>query len=227
MHEFRDYINDILKDIFTDSNSKKDIADEIEDHLNMLKQEFITKGFSEREAAKMAIKNFGEIKKIKKNYANTYNAFSRTTSILAATLFTMYMLMFIQVSFLRYRGLANFDTINLVPFKSIYFYLTNFNHINNSTWFSALFGPMIAFIPFGFLLPVIINKLKSVNIIVLISLAFATFIEVLQHITKLGVADIDDVMSAIIGSLFGYALLKLMVKLILNLKKLVSNLKLA
>ncbi|WP_160672226.1 VanZ family protein [Clostridium sp. C8-1-8] len=227
MNGFRDYINDILKDILTDSSSKKDIADEIEDHLNMLKQEFISQGFSESEAVEMAIKNFGEIKKIKKNYANTYNTFSRTTSILAAILFTMYMLMFIQVSFLRYKGEVTFDTINLVPFKSIYFYLTNFNHINNSTWFSALFGPVIAFIPFGFLIPVIVNKIKNANSIALVSLAFAIFTEVLQHITKLGVADIDDVMSAIIGSLVGYALLKLMVKIILTIKKLVSNLKLA
>lgn len=84
---------------------------------------------------------------------------------------------------------------------------------------------VIAFIPFGFLLPVIHNKIKNSFHIIIATLSFSVLVEVLQHITSRGVADIDDVISSVLGSLIGYSLLKIMLKVILILKKSFSNQK--
>lgn len=229
MSEFKGYIDSILNNILTDSKSRKDMADEIEDHLKLSKLEYMNKGYSENEAIGMAIKNFGKIEDIKVKYATAFSHFNKIIRILAGILFIPYMLIFIKVFLLNQQGNNYYSPIriNLVPFKSILYYLLNYHNLNYDIWFNNLFGLVIAFIPFGFLIPIIINKIKKLRNVIVVSASFSFIVEALQLITRNGVADIDDIILNVIGSILGYILLLLIVKSELFLKKVISNLKIA
>jgi len=227
MSEFKKYINSILNNLVIDSKSKQDIADEIEDHLILLKQEYMCKGYSEKEATELAVKRFGEANKIKHIYGNTFSSFNKIIRILAAILFVPYMLLFIYKAFFYWVSYAGgeWQSINLVPFKTMSFYLSSYNNINYHDWFQATFGMIIAFIPFGFLISIISTRIKRVYDIALIAFIFSLIVEILQYILKTGVSDIDDVIMATLGSILGYSILKLLLKFVIFLKKVVSKLK--
>lgn len=216
MSEFKNYIDSILNDVVIDSNSRKDIIDEIEDHLKLSKQEYINKGYSEKVSIEMAIRSFGEVKKIKSKYIITFSPFNTAIKILAAILFVGYILLFIKLSFLN--TFSKFTSINFIPFQSISQYLFNYNSFKRVTWFTNFLGMIIAFIPFGFIIPIIHNRINRVNKIIILSIALSFLTEVLQHITKRGVADIDDIILNTVGGILGYVLLKLVLKFMLLLK---------
>lgn len=225
MSEFKKYIGSILDDVILDAKSRKDIADEIEDHLNLTKEELIGKGYTENEAVSMAINSFGEVKKIKNKYALTLNPFSRIIRKSAGILFVPYVLLIIKLAFFNLYSQFGyrFSSINPVPLKSIAHYLFNFHRYNFDIWFNNLFGIMIAFIPFGFLIPIIHNRTRRIRDVIIVTIAFSALVEALQYITRRGSADIDDIILSTVGGIIGFIILKLFVKFILLLKKSVSN----
>lgn len=93
---------------------------------------------------------------------------------------------------------------NLIPFKTIWHYVTSFNQLNLNVWFFNLFGNVIAFVPFGFLLPCTSKKLNYLWKIIVITLLFSLFIEVMQIVFRVGVFDIDDMILNTVGGLIGY-----------------------
>lgn len=227
MSEFKEYIDSILNGIVMDSKGRKDMEDEIEDHLKLLKQEFMIKGCSEKEAIEMAVKNFGSAKDIKAKYAFAFSRFNMIIRLSAAILFVPYILLFIKLSFFSYFSSLEPNSINLVPLKSISHYLFNYSSLNYNTWFNNLFGMVIAFIPFGFLIPIMHNRIRKLRDVIIASISFAALVEVLQYITKRGIADIDDIILSAIGSILGYILLTLIVKSASLIKKGLSSIKTA
>lgn len=71
MREFDKFINDLLDISGINDFDKMDLKDEIQDHLMLLKLDYINKGYSERNSIKLAIRDFGEEnfieKEIKRN----------------------------------------------------------------------------------------------------------------------------------------------------------------
>lgn len=103
---------------------------------------------------------------------------------------------------------------NLQPLKSIRSML---RHVTEGWAFINLFGNIIPFIPFGFLLPLsYVNNDKLYRVFVW-GLLFDIFIETFQLFTGLGVFDIDDIILNMAGITCGY-LLFLPVKLVRYLK---------
>lgn len=226
MNEIQDYINSILKDIPIDSKERKDIEDEIKDHLMLSEQEYIIKGYSEKEANKMSIKRFGETKKMKSKFTFTFNPFDKIIRIVASVLFTLYLLIFIKLSFFSHfshyvafgPNATRLHNINFIPFKSISQYLFNYHSYNFDIWFNNLFGMIIAFIPFGFLISLIVKRINKINQVIFITISFSMLSEMFQYITRRGIADIDDTILSIIGSVLGFILLKLIIKFLLKIK---------
>lgn len=62
--EFEIYINKIVKKLECSEEEKSEIAEEIQDHLTLLKREFLEKRYTEDDAVKLAISTFGNQKKI-------------------------------------------------------------------------------------------------------------------------------------------------------------------
>lgn len=106
------------------------------------------------------------------------------------------------------KSVGSFQTINLIPFRTIIDYLFNENVIVRSFAFSNIMGNIAIFIPLGIYIPLLINK-KSIftnsAIVALISLC----VEIVQYILAIGTADVDDIILNTIGGLLGILIFKL------------------
>lgn len=97
------------------------------------------------------------------------------------------------------RTLSN--SINLIPFHSIREYLFSNSATIKRFAFSNVVGNIIIFIPLGAYLS-LFNKNKRAIINLLFIVLVSLFIEVIQGLTGIGAADIDDI---ILNSLGGFA----------------------
>ena len=93
---------------------------------------------------------------------------------------------------------------NLIPFKSIGDQLSHFSE----GWARFnLLGTIIPFVPFGFLLPVVSEKINSFIKILFAGFGFLLFVEVFQFFTRLGSFDVDDIFLNMLGIFIGYLLI--------------------
>ena len=70
---------------------------------------------------------------------------------------------------------------------------------------------ILLFLPFGYLIPSLFPRLRWWQVI-LLGLAFSLTIELLQLITKLGYADVDDLINNTLGAAIGWLCYKLILK---------------
>jgi len=68
----------------------------------------------------------------------------------------------------------------------------------------SLLANIIAFIPWGFLLPYLYKRYYNFVSFLFLSFTFVVFIELFQFITMLGYFDIDDILLNLTGCLIGY-----------------------
>ena len=93
---------------------------------------------------------------------------------------------------------------NLIPFKSIGEQLSHFSE----GWARFnLLGNIRPFVPFGFLLPVVSEKINSFIKILFAGFGFLLFVEVFQFFTRLGSFDVDDIFLNMLGIFIGYLLI--------------------
>ncbi|MBF8984637.1 VanZ family protein [Lutibacter sp. B2] len=88
--------------------------------------------------------------------------------------------------------------------------------------FSYNFGVlknMIVFMPFGFLIPFVFNKGRSLGKNIKISFLASSGVELLQFIVALGIFDVDDIILNVIGSMIGFSLYKLFIEGIKTINK--------
>ena len=90
---------------------------------------------------------------------------------------------------------------NLIPFKSIGEQLSHFSE----GW--ARFNLLGNIVPFGFLLPVVSEKINSFIKILFAGFGFLLFVEVFQFFTRLGSFDVDDIFLNMLGIFIGYLLI--------------------
>lgn len=62
--EFEIYVGKVVKKLECSEEEKSDVSEELQDHLILLKREFLEKGYSEVDAVKLAISAFGNENKI-------------------------------------------------------------------------------------------------------------------------------------------------------------------
>ncbi len=102
---------------------------------------------------------------------------------------------------------------NIIPFKTISSYLHHFGGIRVSMITDNFFGNIAAFLPFGFLLPLLREGL-SFSKIILYSFLFSLCIEITQFVFRVGAFDVDDMILNTAGGTLGYS-----VFLLFNLMK--------
>lgn len=90
---------------------------------------------------------------------------------------------------------------NLVPFRTILFYLQGHNGFLIA--FINIIGNIIALVPFGFLVPFVFSKLNWRKII-LIAFITGFAIELTQLKLHIGIFDIDDVLLNGLGVMIGF-----------------------
>ena len=141
---------------------------------------------------------------------------------IATVLFIVYMVALILVLVLKLPTSLGINSIKAamenhkivrmepqpVPFKTTLFYINRMEIIND--WFGKnLICNIVAFIPFGMLLPILLKKKRIIKTI-MAGIFLSAIIETLQYATGLGQMDIDDVilngLSTVIG-VGGFSLL--------------------
>lgn len=127
----------------------------------------------------------------------------------AKILLAIYIVMLIYVCFFseRYGRDIISDTYryNLVPFKEIRRFLVYRENVGFIAFIENLFGNVIAFMPFGFFIPVISPRnRKFLNVLALTFLLSLT-VETIQLMLKVGSFDVDDLLLNTLGGITGYA----------------------
>lgn len=74
--------------------------------------------------------------------------------------------------------------------------------VERSFYIKQILGNLTMLLPFGFMLPML--KKVTLKQVLLISMLFSVFIEVLQFITGRGLMEFDDVFNNTVGAVVGY-----------------------
>lgn len=216
MKEFQEYINRIINELDCTAIEKQELKLELLDHLNLLKKEYIDKGIPEQEAIQLSIKDFGKEKIIGSELNKSVSSLCKVLKKVFKVTWVIYILivvwhLLINSTRLHFSyGINGYKSLNMVPFKQIGEYIINYNNYNFDIWFMNLFGNVILFIPFGFMLPLIHNKGKNIKSNIIFSFMFSLIIELMQYIFSIGVFDIDDIILNLCGSLIGFGIYKLL-----------------
>ncbi|RWS45289.1 VanZ family protein [Bacillus mycoides] len=116
-------------------------------------------------------------------------------------------------------------SVNIMPLASV---IKDINQIGSAYDGDVLFmlgliirnvgGNILLLMPLGFLAPIIWVKYKKIKNIILLGFAISVSIELLQLIESLfsgvgRITDIDDVICNVLGSIFGYFIYKIFLKM--------------
>ncbi len=99
---------------------------------------------------------------------------------------------------------------NLVPLASI---IDLVQHATSSTALKNIGGNIVMFVPLGFLLPLLVRKLRSAGSLICRVAIISAAIEILQLPTRVRATDVDDIILNVIGAVLGYAVFRLFVLL--------------
>jgi glycopeptide antibiotics resistance protein len=67
-----------------------------------------------------------------------------------------------------------------------------------------ILGNVLAFAPFGFMLPLLEKKYRRFFYISFVSLIFSFAVELVQMLLKVGIFDVDDILLNTAGGILGY-----------------------
>lgn len=131
-------------------------------------------------------------------------------------IFTVYLLVLVKVIIFKYPFeqlyaiaqtwrrdviLEGLGTANFIPFKTIKMYIKYADKLNS---FENLAGNILAFVPFGFLLPLVRKKESNLADIFANAMILVVGIEVFQLFSAFGAFDVDDIILNCLGAVIGY-----------------------
>ncbi len=99
---------------------------------------------------------------------------------------------------------------NLIPFREIIRFYTYRELVGVKAFVLNLFGNVFAFLPFGFMVPIINWRYRRVEKVAGISLYLSLMVECIQLITRVGSFDVDDLILNTMGGIIGFCVFYLM-----------------
>lgn len=123
-------------------------------------------------------------------------------------LIVLLYLMFLSERYGRAGGLGTYR-YNLKPFREIGRYFLYRDRLSTEAFFINIYGNVLAFMPFGFLLPVISRKDRHFLSVLLLSVALTLTVETAQLFLQVGCFDVDDMILNVLGGCLGYWLFRL------------------
>ena len=123
----------------------------------------------------------------------------------ALLLFILYLLYLLYLTLLSpFFGRGYFRrSVNFVPLRTVQQYMSGNLPIRIAI--VNLLGNVAAFMPMGFLLPMVWKKAAGIGRCLLISAGVSFIIEAAQYVFGVGSADVDDLLLNTVGGLVGYA----------------------
>lgn len=102
--------------------------------------------------------------------------------------------------------LEGLGTANFIPFKTIKMYIDYAYKLNSV---ENLAGNILAFVPFGFLFPMVAKEGEKFYVMILNAFVFILGIEVFQLFSAFGAFDVDDILLNCLGAVLGYGVYRL------------------
>ena len=93
---------------------------------------------------------------------------------------------------------------NLIPFLEINRFLAHYKVLGFEAVLLNLVGNIVAFMPFGFFLPVFSNRCRYFLNTVFYTFELSLLVELIQLVTKVGSFDVDDLILNTIGGALGF-----------------------
>ncbi len=145
----------------------------------------------------------------KMNFFKNYRKAALFVVFLFYTVFVLWQ-MFLGPFRTHYASFA----YNVVPFKTVFAFVSNFSEANFKSFAINIFGNILIFVPFGMMLPLLFKKMKCKSTLLLTSIVVIFFLEVLQMVTKVGMFDVDDIILNVFGIYLGYCIVFFILKFI-------------
>lgn len=97
---------------------------------------------------------------------------------------------------------------NLVPLREIYRNFRYYHILGSGFFLVNVVGNVAAFMPFGFILPIISRRSRLWYNTVSFGFIFSMTLETLQILLRVGSFDVDDMILNTLGAAFGFVLYK-------------------
>lgn len=99
---------------------------------------------------------------------------------------------------------------NLIPFHEIRRFLVYRRQLGFGAVALNLAGNILAFVPFGVFLPMLVKRARSFGKTLLLGCEFSLLVEIVQLFSKVGSFDVDDILLNTLGVFAGYVLFGLL-----------------
>lgn len=146
--------------------------------------------------------------------------------VICYAIFIIYLLFLMKIVLFKYTGLVDvvkgiatgnlngFRSINLIPLSSIIEFAKIILEGNFTRGFNNIIGNIFVFAPLGYFLPLLFNKCKRINTVILVGFIISFLFETCQYLLYLGSADIDDIILNLIGTVIGFAFYQIIIRLV-------------
>ena len=136
------------------------------------------------------------------------NNHKKQIRLLCRVLFALYIAGLVYFLFfaemLDRTGIERSYRYNLIPFREIRRFIVYADLLGPMAVISYLFGNIVIFMPFGFLVPILGRKKRNFWFTSLLSFALSLAVECIQLVTRTGCFDVDDIFLNTIGGMLGY-----------------------
>ncbi|WP_033543871.1 VanZ family protein [Planococcus sp. CAU13] len=222
------YIERIVSDLDCSLKEKRDLAEELTGHLDMLVEEYENKGFDKEKASALAIKEFGDPEIIKEGLEHSVAPEKKVIHKIGMVLFGIYAaavlgqlivfrlmyLIFSNDPYNRYfsipQGTSGFFNLkawewntNIVPFHSIYTYITGAQNFNLNIVIDNTLGNILIFIPLGIFLMLLFRRFNTIGKVAMAAFVLTVSIEITQFFLRVGRFDVDDIILNTLGAVIG------------------------
>lgn len=138
------------------------------------------------------------------------------TRALCWCLFVMYLLALMYFLFFAESTGRTFTErtyqYNLIPLHEIRRFIVYRKQLGFAAVSLNLAGNVLAFVPFGLFLPLLVRALRHFWIIVLLGFEFSLLVEIVQLFSKVGSFDVDDILLNTLGAACGYVMCLVLIK---------------
>jgi len=108
-------------------------------------------------------------------------------------------------------GITKRQKVYLIPFESTRIFIENWEYAY-AKW--NIFGNMLLFLPFGFLLGLVLHGRKGVLTTLFLGFITSFSFEIIQYLYAIGEFDVDDIMLNVLGAMFGFFLCEIINRLV-------------
>lgn len=93
---------------------------------------------------------------------------------------------------------------NLTPFFEIWRFSHYRELVGSQSFLVNVYGNILAFVPFGFFLPIVFRSVDKGILPVICGFLFSLMVETIQLVSKVGIFDVDDLILNTAGVLAGF-----------------------